>query len=63
MQSELLNEWISEFVEEAKEKGRAESKTQVALKLLRKGHSPDYVAEIVDFPIEKVKKLADDTKR
>jgi len=59
MQSELLNEWISEFVEEAKEEG----KTQIAVKLLKKGHPPDYVAEIVDFPIDKVKKLTDDTKR
>ena len=95
MQSELLNEWISEFIEEAKEegraegkkegraegkeegwaegkeeglaegkeKGRAENKTQVAVKLLQKGHPPDYVAEIVDFPIDKVKKLTDDAKR
>jgi len=63
MQSALFNEWVSDIVEEAEEKGKAEGKAEVAVKLLRKGHTPDYVAEIVDFPIDKVKKLADDTEK
>ena len=84
---ELLNEWVSDFLEKAKkkakEKGRAEnkeegwmegyavgwaegyaeSKMEIAIRLLHKGHPPDYVAEIIDYPIDKVKKLTDDTKR
>jgi hypothetical protein len=51
MQSALFNEWVADFVEEAVE--------EIAAKLLRKGHTPDYVAEIVNFPVDKIAKIAE----
>ena len=62
MQSALLEEWVADFVEEAEEKGKEEKAIEIAAKLLSKGHPPDYVAEIVDFPIEKVNELAKSPK-
>lgn len=75
MQSALFNEWVADFVEEAEEKGKMEGKaegkaegieekaTEIAAKLLHRGDSPETVAEIVNFPIDKIKKLAKDIKK
>ena len=66
MQSALFEEWVSDFVEEAVE--QAEQKTEqkvkeeIATKLLRRGDPQETVAEIVNFPAEKIKKIADDIK-
>ena len=66
MQSALFEEWVSDFVEEAVEE--AEQKTEkkireeIAATLLHEGQTPDYVAKIVKFPVDKIKKLADDIK-
>ena len=66
MQSALFNEWVSDFVEEAVEetekKTKEKTKAEIAVKLLDKGHSPDYVAEIVDFPVDKITKIAETEK-
>ena len=62
MQSALFEEWVADFVEEAEQKTEQKTKENIAARLLRKGQTPDYVAEIVDFPIDKIKKLADDIK-
>ena len=62
MQSALLEEWVADFVEEAEEKGKEEKAIEIAAKLLNKGHPPDYVAEIVDFPIDKVNEIAKSPK-
>ena len=59
MQSALLDEWMSDFVEEAEQKTDKKVREEIATTLLREGQSPDYVAKIVKFPIDKVKKLAD----
>ena len=62
MQSALLDEWVSDFVEEAEQKTEQKVKEDIANKLLRSGQSTDYVAKIVDFPIDKIEKIADDIK-
>ena len=66
MQSALFEEWVSDFVEEAVEE--AEQKTEqkvreeIATALLQEGQTLDYVAKIVKFPVDKIKKLVDDIK-
>ena len=63
MQSALLDEWVSDFVEEAEQKTEQKVKEEIATKLLQRGDPPETVAEIVNFPAEKIKKLADDIKK
>ena len=71
MQSALFQEWVSDFVDEAVEKavGETEQKTEqkireeIAATLLHDGQTPDYVAKIVKFPVDKIKALADDTMK
>ena len=66
MESALFEEWVSDFVEEAVEE--AEQKTEqkvreeIATALLNTGQTPDYVAKIVNFSVDKIKKMADDIK-
>jgi len=62
MQSALLDEWVSDFVEEAEQKTEQKVREEIAAKLLRRGDSPETVAEIVNFPTDKIKKLADEIK-
>lgn len=62
-------------MEEAEEKGKMEGKAEgkaegieekaaeIAAKLLHRGDFPETVAEIVNFPIDKIKKLAKDIKK
>ena len=58
MQSALFNEWVADFVEEAVEEAEEKTKAEIAAKLLSKGHPTDYVAEIVDFPVDKIIEIA-----
>ena len=58
MRSALFQEWVSDFVEEAEQKVREE----IASSLLHDGQNLEYVAKIVKFPVDKIKKLADDIK-
>ena len=62
MESALLDEWVSDFVEEAEQKTEQKVKEEIATKLLRRGDPPETVAEIVNFPTDKIKKLADEIK-
>ena len=58
MESALFNEWAADFVEEAVEEAVAD----IVVKLLNKGHPPVYVAEIVNFPVDKITKIAETKK-
>ena len=59
---ELLNESRAEGLAEGREEARAEMKTSIISNMLRKNYSADTIAEMTDFPIQEIKKIAAEMK-
>ena len=52
-----INEARQAWREEGLEEGREEGRDEVALKMLRKGFSPEEIHDITELPIEKINQL------
>ena len=59
---ELLNESRAEGLAEGREEARTEMKTSIISSMLRKNYSADTIAEMTDFPIQEIKKIAAEMK-
>ena len=59
--NEARQAWREDGLEEGREEGRAEGRDEkaedIALKMLRKGFSPEEIHDITELPIEKINQL------
>ncbi|WP_019535191.1 hypothetical protein [Paenibacillus ginsengihumi] len=55
---EGMREGLREGMEKGEKKGRQEERQEIIRKLLDKGNSPEVIADVLEIPVDEVRKLS-----